>query len=195
MKDYFKICFGAVLTLAFLAGCATTEGVKASVTSEVSSLTSNVDPAVVSKIPADKKEGFPQAEFALNVAGQKVKLAKLKSELASDQKKLAGYEEDLASNFQKEADVDYDLLKIEAIINSGLGKKEDNPKIKANLQSKKFKLQTDRIKINSSIDIVKLKMKKDSEDITKLEEAIKAMKFEGGKASAASPEPKEEEKK
>jgi hypothetical protein len=195
MKDYFKICFGAVLTLAFLAGCATTEGVKTSVTSEVSSLTSNVDPAVVSKIPADKKEGFPQAEFALNVAGQKVKLAKLKSELASDQKKLAGYEEDLASNFQKEADVDYDLLKIEAIINSGLGKKEDNPKIKANLQSKKFKLQTDRIKINSSIDIVKLKMKKDSEDITKLEEAIKAMKFEGGKASAASPEPKEEEKK
>jgi hypothetical protein len=195
MKDYFKICFGAVLTLAFLAGCATTEGVKTSVTSEVSSLTSNVDPAVVSKIPAGKKEGFPQAEFALNVAGQKVKLAKLKSELASDQKKLAGYEEDLASNFQKEADVDYDLLKIEAIINSGLGKKEDNPKIKANLQSKKFKLQTDRIKINSSIDVVKLKMKKDSEDITKLEEAIKAMKFEGGKASAASPEPKEEEKK
>jgi outer membrane murein-binding lipoprotein Lpp len=195
MKDYFKICFSTVLALSFLAGCATTEGVKTSITSEVSSLTSNVDPAIVSQIPADKKEGFPQAEFALNVADQKVKLAKLKSELASDQKKLAGYEEDLASNFQKEAEIDYDLVKIEAIINAGLGKKEDNPKIKANLQSKKSKSQVERIKINSSIDVAKLKVKSLSEDITKLDEAIKAMKFEGGKASAASSEPKEKVKK
>ena len=195
MKDYFKICFVAVLTLSFLAGCAATQEVKTSITSKVSSLTSNVDPAIVSQIPADKKEGFPQAEFALNVADQKVKLAKLKSELASAQKKLAGYEEDLASNFQKEAEIDYDLVKIEAIINAGLGKKEDNPKIKANLQSKKLQLQADRIKINSNIDVAKLKIKSLSEDITKLDEAIKAMKFEGGKASAASPEPKKEVKK
>jgi outer membrane murein-binding lipoprotein Lpp len=195
MRDYFKICFGAVLTLSFLAGCATTQGIKASITSEVSSLTSNVDPAIVSKIPADKKEGFPQAEFALNVANQKVKLANLKSALASEQKKVAGYEEDLASNLQKEAEVDYDLVKIEAIINAGLGKKEDNPKIKAKLQSKKLQLQADRIKINSNIDVAKLKIKSLSEDITKLDEAIKAMKFEGSKASAASPEPKEEVKK
>ena len=190
MKDYFKICFIAVLTLSFLAGCATTQAVKTSVTSEISSLTSNVDPAVVNKIPADKKEGFPQAEFALNVASQKVKLAKQKSELASDQKKLAGYEEDLASNFQKEAGVDYDLVKIEAIINAGLGKKEDNPKIKTNLQSKKNQVQADRIKINSNMDVTKLKIKSLSEDITKLDEAMKAMKFEGDKASTASPEPK-----
>jgi outer membrane murein-binding lipoprotein Lpp len=195
MKDYFKICFVAVLTLSFLAGCAATQEVKTSITSKVSSLTSNVDPAIVSQIPADKKEGFPQAEFALKVAGQKVKLAKLKSELASNQKKLAGYEEDLASNFQKEAEVDYDLLKIEAIIKAGLGKKEDNPKIKANLQSKKLQLEADRIKINSNIDVAKLKIKSLSEDITKLDEAIKAMKFEGDKASAASPESKEEVKK
>jgi outer membrane murein-binding lipoprotein Lpp len=190
MKDYLKICFVAVLTLSFLAGCAATQEVKTSITSKVSSLTSNVDPAVASQIPADKKEGFPQAEFALNVADQKVKLAKLKGELASAQKKLAGYEEDLASNFQKEAEIDYDLLKIEAIINAGLGKKEDNPKIKANLQSKKLQSQADRIKINSNIDVAKLKIKSLSEDLTKLDEAIKAMKFEGGKASAASPEPK-----
>jgi len=195
MKDYFKICFVAVLTLSFLAGCATTEAVKTSVTSEVSSLTSNVDPAIVSQLPADKKEGFPQAEFALNVANQKLKLAKMKSELASDQKKLTGYEEDLASNFQKEAEVDYDLVKIEAIINADLGKKEDNPKIKAHLQSKKTQLQSDRIKINSNMDVTKLRMKSLSEEITKLDETIKAMKFEGGKASAAPPEPKQEEKK
>jgi len=195
MKDYFKTCFVAVLTLSFLAGCAATQEAKTSITSKVSSLTSNVDPAVVSQIPADKKEGFPQAEFALNVADQKVKLAKLKSELASGQTKLAGYEEDLASNFQKEAEIDYNLVKIEAIINAGLGKKEDNPKIKAHLQSKKLQMQADRIKINSNIDVAKLKIKSLSEDITKLDEAIKAMKFEGGKASAAPPEPKEEVKK
>jgi len=195
MRDYFKICSVAVLAVSFLAGCAATQEVKTSITSKVSSLTSNVDPAIVSQIPADKREGFPQAEFALNVEDQKVKLAKLKSDLASDQKKLAGYEEDLASNFQKEAEIDYDLVKIEAIINAGLGKKEDNPKIKANLQSKKLQLQADRIKINSNIDVAKLKIKSLSEDITKLDEGIKAMKFEGGKASAASPEPKEEVKK
>lgn len=190
MKDYLKIGFLAVLTLSFLAGCAATQEVKTSITSTVSSLTSNVDPAVASQIPADKREGFPQAEFALHVADQKVKLAKLKCDLASAQKKLAGYEEDLASNFHKEAEIDYDLLKIEAIINAGLGKKEDNPKIKANLQSKKKQVQVDRIKINSNIDVAKLKIKSLSEDMAKLDEAIKAMKFEGRKGSAASPEPK-----
>ena len=195
MKDYSRIFFGAVLLLSFLAGCSTTDKVKTSVTSEVSSLTSNVDPAVVSQIPADKKEGFPQAEFALNVANQKLKLAKMKNDQESDQKKLAGYEEDLAANFQKEADIDYDLVKIEAIINAGLGKKEDNPKIKAHLQSKKLQAQTDRIKIKSGIDVTNLKMKSRSEEIAKLDEAIKAMKFEGGKPSAAPPETKEEIKK
>ena len=186
MKDYIKIYFVAFLTLSFLAGCAATQEVKTSLESTISSLTSNVDPAIVSQIPADKKGDFPGAEFALNVANQKVKLAKLKSELASAQKRLADYEEDLASNFQKEAEIDYDLLKIEAIINAGLGKKEDNPKIKANLQSKKLQLQADRVKINSNMDVAKQKIKSLSDDITKLDEAIKA--------SAASPEPKKEQK-
>jgi chromosome segregation ATPase len=192
MKDYFKIGFGAVMTLSFLAGCTATQEVKTSITSKVSSLTSNVDPAVVSQIPADKKEGFPKAEFDLHVAEQKVKLAKLKSELASAQKKLADYEEDLAANFQKEAEIDYDLVKIEAIINLGLGKQEDNPKIKANLQAKKLQAQADRIKINANIDAAKLKMKSLSDEIAKLNETIKAMKFEDGKASSSSPEPKKE---
>ena len=190
MKDYFIICFVAFLTLSVLIGCAATQEVKTAITSKVSSLTSNVDPAIVSQIPADKKEGFPQAEFALKVADQKVKLAKQRSELASAQKKLADYEEDLSSNFQKEAGVDYDLVKIEAIINADLGKKEDNPKIKAHLQSKKLQLEAERIKINSNIDVARLKIKSLSEEITRLDEAIKAMKFEGGKASAASPQPK-----
>ncbi len=192
MKEYLRTCCVAFLALSFLIGCAATQDVKTAITSKVSSLTSNVDPAVVKQIPEDKKEGFPQAEFALKVADQKVKLAKLRNELASAQKKVADYEEDLASNFQKEAGVDYDLVKIEAIINAGLGKKEDNPKIKAHLQSKKLQLQADRIKINSNIDGAKLKIKSLSDDITNLDESIKAMKFEGSKAPVPSPEPKKE---
>jgi 6-pyruvoyl-tetrahydropterin synthase len=100
-----------------LVGCATTQELTTSVKSKVNSITSNVDPAVVNQIPADKKEGFPQAEYALNVANQKTKLAEKKSELASAQKKSADLEEDLADNFQKEAEIDYDLVKTEAINN------------------------------------------------------------------------------
>ncbi len=195
MRDYLKFIFAALMTLSFLAGCATIEEGKTSITSTVSSLTQNVDPAVASQIPADKKEGFPQAEFALKVADQKVKLAKKKSDLASEQKNLAGYEEDLASNLHKEAEIDYDLVKIEAIMNAGLGKKEDNPKIKAHLQSKKSQVQSDRGKINSNMDGTKLKIKSLSEEITKLDEAVNAMKFESGKPPAAVTGPKGEEKK
>ncbi len=195
MKDYLKFSFAAIMAFSFLPGCAEIQEGKASITSTVSSLTQNVDPAVASQIPVDKKEGFPQAEFALKVADQKVKLAKMKSDLASEQKNLAGYEEDLASNLYKEAEIDYDLVKIEAIMNAGLGKKEDNPKIKSHLQSKKLQVQSDRPKINSNIDGVKLKIKSLSDEITKLDQTINTMKFEGGKAPVATPEPKGEEKK
>lgn len=192
MKDNIKIGFVALLTFSFLAGCAATQEAKTSITSTVYSLTSSVDPAVVSQLPADKKEGFPQAEFALTVAEQKLKLAKLKTDMASAQKKLADYDEDLAANLQKEAAIDYDLVKIDAIMNAGLGKKEDNPKIKANLQSKKLQLQSDRIKINSHMDVTRMKIKSLSEEIARKEEAIKAMKFEGSTPPAASPGPKKE---
>jgi len=192
MKPYPRICFLASLTVSLLTGCSATQEVKTSITSTISSLTSNVDPAVVSQIPADKKGGFAEAEFALNVAARKNKLAKLKSDQASAQKKLADYEEEMASNYQKEAEVDYDLVKIEAIINSDLGKKEDNPKIKAHLQSKKYQLQADRPKINSNMDAARMKIKSLSDEIARLDESIKAMKFEGDKAPAASPQPKKE---
>jgi hypothetical protein len=190
MKSGLKIYFFALLTLIFITGCATTQEVKTSITSKVSSLTSNVDPVVVGQIPADRKEGFAKAEFEMNVANQKVKLAELKSELASSRKKYAGYEEDLANNFRKEAEIDYDFVKIEAIINSGLGKKEDNPKIKANLQSKKLETQADRIKINANLEATKGKINSFTADIAKMDEAIKAMKFEGAKITekeAAAP--------
>lgn len=192
MNSYFKICLFAFLTLSFLIGCATTQEITTSVKSKYSSLTSTVDPAVVNQIPADKKEGFAKAEFDLNAANKKVKLAEKKTELASAQKKYADLEEDLADNFQKEVEIDYDLVKIEAIIKSGLGKKEDNPKIKAESQSNKLKIQADRIKINAKLEAAKEKINSLTEEVKKMDEAIQGMKFDGGKASAAVPESKKE---
>ena len=186
MKQNIQICFLGLLVLVFISGCAATQEIKTSITSKVSSITENVDPAIVNQVPADKKGGFSKAEFDLNVASQKVKLAEIKSDLAASQKKYAGLEEDLANNFQKEAALDYDIVKIEAIISSDLGKKEDNLKIKASLQSKKLQVQADRIKINADLEATKRRSDYLSTDIVRMDEAIKAMKFNGGKA----PEPK-----
>ncbi|PKN77131.1 MAG: hypothetical protein CVU52_01780 [Deltaproteobacteria bacterium HGW-Deltaproteobacteria-10] len=180
MKRNIKIYFLGLLAFIFITGCATTQELKTSITAKVSSITENVDPAIVSQVPADKKEGFAKAEFALNVAQQKVKLAEIISELAASQKKYAGLEEDLANNFQKEAEIDYDLVKIEAIIKSDLGKKEDNLKLKANLQSKKLHIQAERIKIDANLDATKKRSEYLSTDVARMDEAIKAMKFNGG---------------
>jgi multidrug resistance efflux pump len=191
MKIKKNVYLSGLLALIFVTGCATTQELKTSITSKVSSITSTVDPAIVNQVPVDKREGFSKAEFDLNVANQKAKLAELKSEIAAGGKKAAGYEADLAVKFQKEAEIDYDLVKIAAIINSGLGKKEDNLKTKANLQAKKLEMQADRIKINANLEATIEKNKAFTEEAAKMEEAIKAMKFDGGKAPESAPAPSE----
>lgn len=178
--------------LFFISGCATTQELTSTVKSKVSSITSAVDPALVNQIPADKREGFAKAEFDLKVATEKLKLAELKSELAGAQKKYVSYDEDMADSFRKEAELDYDLVKIEAIIKAGLGKKDDNTKTKADLQQKKLKAQSNRIGIQADMDKTKGKIDDLTARIAKMEESIKAMKFDTGKAA---PELKKEEKK
>ena len=168
--------------LLFIISCSTTQEITTSVRSTVSSITSTVDPALVNQIPADKREGFAKAEFDLKVSTEKLKLAGLKSDLASAQKKYIGYEEDLADSFHKDAELDYDLLKIEAISKSGLGKKEDNVKTKANLLQKKQSTQSNRIGIKADMENTKDKIENLTAQIAKKEESIKAMKFDGGKA-------------
>lgn len=185
----------SILLLAgffFIISCAATQELTSSVKSKASSITSAVDPALVNKIPADEREGFAKAEFDLNIATEKVKLAELKSELSGAQKKYVGYEEDLADSFRKEAEFDYDLVKIEAVIKSGLGKKDDNVKTKANLQQKKLNMQSNRIGIKANMENTKGKIDDLTAQIAKTEESIKAMKFDIGNAA---PELKKEEKK
>ena len=168
--------------LFFIISCTATQEITTSVRSTVSSITSTVDPALVNQIPADKREGFAKAEFDLKVATEKLKLAELKSEQAGAQKKYVGYEEDLAASFRKEAELDYDLVKVEAIIKSGLGKKDDNIKTKANLQQKKQNTQSNRIGIKADMENAKWKIDDLTAQIAKMEESIKAMKVDGGKA-------------
>lgn len=181
MKQMFRICFSMLLVVMFFVGCSTTQELKTSITSKVSSITSTVDPALVNQVPASKKGAFPKVEFELNLANQKLKLAERKSDLAAKQKNLANLEEDLAANFQKEAEIDYDLVKNEALIDSDLGNKEDNVKLKAKLQSKKLNAQADRVKIKADIEETKRKIEFISAEAAKMEEAVNNMKFDDGK--------------
>lgn len=177
MNRRHKAILSVLAVLFIIAGCATTQELSSSVKSKVSSITSTVDPALVNQVPSDKRDGFARAEYDLKVAAEKVKLAELKTEHAAAQKKYFDDEEDMAASFRKEAEVDYDLVKMEAIIKSGLGKKDENIKTKADLQSKKLKVQADRIKIQAEIDNAKAKAEELATSITKMDEAIKTMKF------------------
>jgi hypothetical protein len=87
MKLRINIYLSGLLAVTFISGCAARQDLKTSITSTVSSITSTVDPAIVNQVPADKREGFSKAEFDLNAANQKVKLAEMKSELAAGRKK------------------------------------------------------------------------------------------------------------
>lgn len=178
--------------LFFIISCSTTQEITTSVRSTVSSITSTVDPALVNQIPADKREGFAKAEYDLNAAMEKVKLAELKNELAGAQKKYVSYAVDMADSFRKDAELDYDLVKIEAIIETGLGKKDDNVKTKANLQQKKLNQQSNRIGIKADMDNSKRKIDDLTAQIARMEESVNAMKFDAGKAA---PEPKKEDNK
>lgn len=175
MKQKTNLLWLAMLIL--IAGCAATQEFKTSVTSKVSSVTSSVDPTLVSKLQADKKGKFLESEFNLNVADQKLKLAELKNELASSRKKYADLEEDFADEFQREASIDYDLVKIEAIIASNLGNMESNLKTRTKLQVKKLEAQTARVKINANMETEKRKIDSLAEEVDKMAEAIADMKL------------------
>ena len=130
----------SVLIFAATAQAGWLDKVKDATADKFASITSNVDPALVNQVPADKREGFAKADYDLQVASNKLKLAELKTEWASAQKKYAEYEEDMAENYRKVSSLAFDIVKIEAINKAGLGEsKEANAKLKSDLQSKKLK--------------------------------------------------------
>jgi chromosome segregation ATPase len=175
MKRIHVLFVSAFAVALMTVGCATTQELTTTVKSKVSSWTSAVDPALVNQVPAERREGFKKAEYDVKVAAEKLKLAELKTEQAGMQKKYFEYEEDMAASFRKEAEIDYDLVKIEAVIQSGLGKKDENSKVKADLKSKKMKAQADRIKIQADIENARAKIDELAGQIAKTEASLKAM--------------------
>lgn len=187
------IIFLLAMTLV-CAGCATMEDLKTSITTTVTSITSNVDPALVTKVPDDKRAGFPKAEFAVKLGEEKLKLAKMKSDLAAKERKLIDYDEDMVNTDLKDVSLDYDIVKMEAIDASGLGKKEDNIKTLTNLKLKKNELQSDRIKINANKDATKRQIQDITEKIKAQEEKVKNFTMETAKPEAKAAPPPEKEK-
>jgi hypothetical protein len=181
-----KIIFLLLIILS-LAGCATVDDLKGSITTKVTSITSNVDPDLVAKVPGDQRGGFPKAEFAVKVAEEKLKLARMKSELAAKQGKHLDYEEDLVNMDLKDVSLDYDIVKLQAIDASGLGKKEDNIKTLTNMKLKKVDLQGSRIKTDANMAALKRQMSDLTEKIKAQEEQIKGLTLEKEKPVAAVP--------
>jgi chromosome segregation ATPase len=171
-----------LLTVFLFTGCATMDELTTSISTKVISITSHVDQSLVAKIPEDKKGGFPAAEFAVKAAEEKLKLAQLKTELATKQKKYAQYEEDLADIGLKNASLDYDIIKQEAInATPGLGKKEDNTKALTNLKLKKNELEKDKIRTESNIDETKQQMSDLTDKIKEQEEKVKGLSSDQAK--------------
>ena len=188
------IVFLTVIVFVF-AGCATMEEFKSTISNKVTSITSNVDPALVAKVPQDKKGGFPKAEFAVKVAEEKSKLASLKSELAAKQKKLTDYEEEIADIELKDFNLDYDIIKQDAVDAAGLMKKEDNIKAMTNLKVKKIDLQKDKLKAEGNIATTKQQMEDLAAKIKAQEEKINGLRAEKAKPEQKAPVPPAEKTK
>ena len=192
--------FVLLLIMSMFFGCATMDDLKGSISAKMTSITSNVDPSLVAKVPGNKRGGFPKAEFALKVAEEKLKLAQMKSELAAKQKRLADYEEDIFNLELKDAGLDYDIIKLDAInATTGLGKKEDNIKALTNLKLKKNDLQGDRIKNDANIATIKQQISDLTDKIKAQEETIKGLAMEKakpeGKSAVSSEKGQADEKK
>lgn len=180
-----------MLIILVFAGCATMDNLRTSVTSKMASITSDVDPNLVAKVPDDKRGDFPKVEFAVKVADEKLKLAQMKTEVAAKQKKVVEYEEDLVHIDLKDASLDFDIVKMGAVNASGLGKKEDNNKVLTHLKLKKVDLQGDRIKTDANIAAVKQQISDLSEKIKAQTEMIKGLTEVKAKPEEGTPAPVE----
>ena len=145
MKIFGHISLIFLLALSLLTGCEATRSL-------TSSIGGSSDENLLAQVPAEEREEVKKAEFDLQVAGEKVTLAEMKTELASLQKKYADYEEDAADEYQKKAEVAVELAKLEAIDRAGLGEKQANIEDIADLKAKELKIEANRIKIEAKRD-------------------------------------------
>jgi chromosome segregation ATPase len=175
MKRFFFVSLILVSAFFLLVGCQTTETLKSSITSKVTSFTSDVDPELYAQVPEDQREGFQEAESNMKLLEEKLKLAELKKDLASAREEYAGYTQDLAEKDLTAAVLNLDIVKLEAIDRAELGKKEKNIKNIAKLKTKKHEAEGDRINIEAKVTIAERKIKDLTQQIKEQEEKIGGM--------------------
>ena len=145
MKIFGHISLIFLLAFSLLTGCESTRSFK-------STMTGSPDENLLAQVPAEEREEIKKAEFDLQVAEEMIKLAEMKTELASLKKKYAEYDEDAADKNRKKAEVGVELAKLEAIDKAGLGEKQENIEDIADLKAKELKIEVDRIKIEAKRD-------------------------------------------
>ena len=145
MKILGHISLIFLLALSLLTGCEATRSL-------TSSISGSPDENLLAQVPAEEREEVKKAEFDLQVAEEKMKLAEMKTELASLQKKYADYDEDAVKEYRKKAEVGVDIAKLEAIDKAGLGEKQANIEDIADLKAKELKIEANRIKIEAKRD-------------------------------------------
>jgi chromosome segregation ATPase len=150
---------------------------KASITSKVDSMTSDVDQELYAQVPEDDRMLVREAEFALVVSTEKTKLAEYKKKLANKEKKYASYALDLAKKNKKAAAIELDIAKLEAIDRSGLGEKQDNIKTIADLKAKTLDIESDKVKIEAKLSTTKMDIENLKNQIKVMEEVINSMKM------------------
>ena len=176
MKKFSFISLPFVLIIALIVGCKTTENFKQSISSKIDSMTSDVDQELYGKVPEDKREGIPEAEFDLELNKNKETLATLKKERGINELKIVGYDLDIASKNRKKAAIALDIKKLEAINSAGLGEKEKNRKTIADLKTKVRKIDADIVKIKEKQDSVEGVINDLNRQIEEQEKKVKGMK-------------------
>ena len=152
MKSFGYISLVFLLAFSLLTGCETTRKLTSSITG------ASGEDELLAQVPAEGREEVRKAEFDLQVAQEKFKLAEMQTELASLRKKRADYAEDMADKYHDQAEVGVELAKLEAIDRAGLGEKEDNINKIADLKGKKLKIEADRIKYEAKRDTTEEKI-------------------------------------
>lgn len=152
--------YGALIlgcSLALLAGCISTQGIKKTFTSDQTEneLYGQVPERYRKPVEKAKAEQL-DAAGRLQYADEKLKLAKLKKEMATKKEKLSDYQQELAQLAHEEAIIAVELAQWEAIDKAGLGEKENNIKQIYNLQTKKAKLGTSRLTVQKDHDTLQL---------------------------------------
>jgi len=176
MKRFSFISLPLILIIAMAVGCKTTQNFKQSISSKIDSMTSDVDQELYGKVPEDKREGIPEAEFDLELNKNKETLATLKKERGINELKIVGYDLDIASKNRKKAAIALDIKKLEAINSAGLGEKEKNRKTIADLNAKILSIDEDIVKIKSKQDSVEGVVNDLNRQIEEQEKKVKGMK-------------------